>query len=189
MAATTLLSTLLAKSPKASSLGSFTAPTAEEGRVIPVVMGTVQLQVPNVTWYGDLKARPIIVGGLPWLLGGLLHLLMPGKKVGYKYSMGMQMVLCHGPVDALVGLGYVENQSGVHVGDGQVIGITVPPGLHKQTFTVAALNPPTSFSLVGSITGSTGSHAVVGVPFFDSQVALSIVHGPTTPFHIGVQFI
>src|ERR1700730_7675969 len=185
MAATTLLSTLLAKSPKASSLGSFTGPTAEAGRVIPVVMGTVELKGPNVTWYGDLKARPIIVGGIPWWLGGLLHLLMPGKKVGYKYSMGMQMVLCHGPVDALVGLGYVQNQSGVHVGDGQVVGITVPPTAHKQTFTLTALNPPTSFRVVGSGTGPCGSPAVVGVPFFDTQVAFTIVQGPTTPFQVG----
>jgi hypothetical protein len=186
MVAMTVLTNLLAKSPKASALGTFQSPTAEEGRVIPVVHGTVELKGGNVTWYGDLRAAPIKSFGLPWWAGGLLF---PSKVLGYKYFMGMQLVLCHGPVDALIAVGYVQNQSGVHVGDGQVVGVTVPPNAHKQTFTLTALNPPTSFSVLGSITGYTGAHAVVGVPFFDSQVAFTIVQGPTTPFQIGDEFI
>jgi len=182
MVASTVLTALLAKSPagKASALGDFTAPTAEEGRVIPVIHGTVEIKGSNVVWYGDLRTSRIRQGGIFGI----------GKKtIGYKYFMGMQLVLCHGPVDALIAVGYVQNQSGVHVGDGQVIGVTVPPNAHKQTFTLTALNPPTSFSVMGSITGWTGAHAVVGVPFFDSQVAFTIVQGPTTPFQIGDQFI
>ena len=35
------------------------APTAEEGRPIPVVFGTVLLRGRNVVWYGDLEAEPI----------------------------------------------------------------------------------------------------------------------------------
>src|ERR1700730_14960023 len=93
LVATTVLTALLAKSPKASSLGTFQSPTAEEGRVIPVIFGTVLLKGANVVWYGDLKATPIKVGlKLPWWAGGLLF---PPKTAGFKYAMGMQMVLCH----------------------------------------------------------------------------------------------
>jgi hypothetical protein len=186
MVAMTVITNLLARSPKASALGDFQTPTAEEGRVIPVIFGTVLCKGPNVTWYGDLKAKPIKSFGLPWWAGGLLF---PSKTLGYKYYMGMQMVLCHGPVDALIAVGYVQNQSGLHVGDGQVVGISVPPGAKTQTWTLTALTPPTSFAVVGSITGRTGHDAVVGVPFFDSQVAFTIVQGPTTPFQIGDEFI
>ena len=57
----TVLKSLVARlnQPKASPLGNFTAPTAEEGRAIPVVFGTVLVTGPNVTWYGDLHASPI----------------------------------------------------------------------------------------------------------------------------------
>jgi hypothetical protein len=186
MVAMTVLTNLLSKAPKASALGDFQEPTAEEGRVIPVVHGTVELKGPNVCWYGNLKATPIKSFGLPWWAGGLLF---PSKTLGYKYFMGMQMVLCHGPIDALVAVGYVQNQTGLHVGDGQVVGITVPPNAHTQTWTLTALTPPTTFSVVGSVTGPTGANPVVGVPFFDSQISFTIVQGPTTPFQIGDQFI
>lgn len=38
----------------------YQAPTAEEGRPVPVVFGTVWLQSPNVVWYGDVQATPIM---------------------------------------------------------------------------------------------------------------------------------
>lgn len=31
-------------------------PTAEEGREIPVLFGTKEIESPNVTWYGDFEA-------------------------------------------------------------------------------------------------------------------------------------
>lgn len=40
-------------------LGTVTAPTAEEGREIPVLFGTRDLQGPNVVWYGDLRTVAI----------------------------------------------------------------------------------------------------------------------------------
>lgn len=40
-------------------LSDVDAPTAEEGRPIPVVFGTVLLRGANVVWYGDLEAEPI----------------------------------------------------------------------------------------------------------------------------------
>lgn len=45
--------------PKPAALSDFDAPTAEEGRSIPVVFGTVWLKGPNVLWFGDLQAEPI----------------------------------------------------------------------------------------------------------------------------------
>lgn len=36
-------------------LGDIKAPTAEEGREIPVLFGTRVIEGPNVVWYGDLR--------------------------------------------------------------------------------------------------------------------------------------
>ena len=45
--------------PKPAELSDVDAPTAEEGRPIPVVFGTVLITGPNVVWAGDLKVDPI----------------------------------------------------------------------------------------------------------------------------------
>ena len=45
--------------PQAAGLDDFTLPTAEEGRPIPVVFGTMLITGPNVVWAGDLKVDPI----------------------------------------------------------------------------------------------------------------------------------
>ncbi|USL90026.1 hypothetical protein [Vibrio phage vB_VpaS_CHI] len=44
---------------KPSGIDEFSAPTAEAGREIPVVFGTVDVRGPNVVWYGDLRSTPI----------------------------------------------------------------------------------------------------------------------------------
>lgn len=54
----------LAMAPKPQSqppagLGDIKAPTAEEGREIPVLFGTRDIQGPNVVWYGDLRTVAI----------------------------------------------------------------------------------------------------------------------------------
>ncbi|MEI9410703.1 hypothetical protein [Mesorhizobium salmacidum] len=82
---------------KAKALEDFQAPTAEEGREIPVAFGTVDFADPNCTWYGDLK-RSAIKGARRYGLFG------PRQVLGYKYSLGMQMGLCHGPADAIQGI-------------------------------------------------------------------------------------
>lgn len=46
-------------SPVPASIADFDVPTAEEGRPIPVVFGTVTITGPNVIWYGDLGIEPI----------------------------------------------------------------------------------------------------------------------------------
>ncbi len=86
---------------KPKSLDDFQAPTAEEGREIPVIFGTDDVNDPNVTWYGDLK-RSAIKGPRRYGFFG------PRQVIGYKYSLGMQMSLCHGPADFI---------TAIHVGD------------------------------------------------------------------------
>lgn len=45
--------------PKPASLQDFDVPTAEEGRPIPVVFGTVVVTGANVLWYGNLSSEAI----------------------------------------------------------------------------------------------------------------------------------
>lgn len=42
-----------------AGLNDIKAPTAEEGREIPVLFGTRLLEGPNVVWYGDLRTEAI----------------------------------------------------------------------------------------------------------------------------------
>jgi hypothetical protein len=49
----------------------------------------------NTVWWGDLKSKAIKTGG------GILELGRT-QTTGYKYFLGVQFMLCHGPVDALV---------------------------------------------------------------------------------------
>ena len=53
-----LLSYLFApkpKSPKPESAAEMENPTADAGRPIPVVFGTITIKGPNFLWYGDKK--------------------------------------------------------------------------------------------------------------------------------------
>ncbi len=43
------------QSQSPAGLGDIQAPTAEEGREIPVLFGTRDIKGPNVVWYGDLR--------------------------------------------------------------------------------------------------------------------------------------
>lgn len=49
--------------PKPAELKDFDVPTAEEGRPIPVVFGTVNVKGSNVIWYGDLYTLAIRKSG------------------------------------------------------------------------------------------------------------------------------
>lgn len=49
--------------PKPASLEDLDLPTAEIGRAIPVVFGTVLLKSANVVWYGDLGYVAVQSGG------------------------------------------------------------------------------------------------------------------------------
>lgn len=49
--------------PKPATLEDLDLPTAEIGRAIPVVFGTVLMKSPNVVWYGDLGYVAVKSGG------------------------------------------------------------------------------------------------------------------------------
>jgi hypothetical protein len=48
---------------KPPGIGDIQAPTAEVGRVIPVLFGTRDIEGPNVTWWGDVKTKAIKASG------------------------------------------------------------------------------------------------------------------------------
>jgi hypothetical protein len=74
------------KPPNPSTLDDIEAPTAEEGREIPVVFGTDWVKGPNCVWYGDFTTT---------------ERKKEGMVVGYRYFLGMHLVICQGPVDAI----------------------------------------------------------------------------------------
>lgn len=91
--------------PQPSSLGDFQVPTAEEGRAIPAIFGTVNVKGPNVTWYGDLKVVPITEKVKTGLFSS--------KRItkGYKYYLGIQLALCHGVVDEVLEFTWGDRKS------------------------------------------------------------------------------
>jgi hypothetical protein len=76
--------------PRPASLDDFDIPTAEEGRPVPVVFGTVRVTGPNVLWYGSLKAKAMKKKSL-----------FSSTTIGYKYYIGFHFGICHGPIDAI----------------------------------------------------------------------------------------
>lgn len=60
-----LVVALRPKTPTAApaSLSDIEVPTAEPGRPVPIVFGTVLLKSPNIVWYGDLGYTPVQSGG------------------------------------------------------------------------------------------------------------------------------
>lgn len=48
---------------KPPALADFDVPTAEEGREVCKVFGTVWIDDPNVLWFGDLRYTPIQASG------------------------------------------------------------------------------------------------------------------------------
>lgn len=106
-AVTFVLSELLRPKPKTenvrpANLGDFSFPTATQGRIVPIIWGTVKLEGPNVVWYGDLQQIPV----REKVKTGIFSSTMVLK--GYEYHLGLQMALCRGPVDKLLKV-YVED--------------------------------------------------------------------------------
>ena len=85
------LSFLLAPKPdiedqEPSGLGDYNFPTNLESRYVPVIWGTSKVKGQNVIWYGDFSARELDTAD---------------QVVGYEYSLGMDLALCWGPIDAI----------------------------------------------------------------------------------------
>ena len=56
------IAVLTAKDPPTNNLepdSDINAPTAVEGKPVPVLFGTKRIKGPNVVWYGDLKSIAI----------------------------------------------------------------------------------------------------------------------------------
>ena len=82
--------------PTPSALGDFQFPTIGEGRPIPIVWGTCKLAGPMVTWYGDLEVQAIKERVKTGLFSST------DVTTGYRYSLGMQLVLCSGEIDEVL---------------------------------------------------------------------------------------
>lgn len=80
---------------KPAGLGDFQFPTATEGRVVPLIWGTVRQKGPNVVWYGDFEQVPITEKVKTGLFSSETIIK------GFKYRLGVQFALCRGPVDSL----------------------------------------------------------------------------------------
>lgn len=116
---TTILGELLRpkqKKPKPAGLDEFSFPTATADRKIPVIAGTVQIRGSNLVWYGDYRTKAIKVSSGGGLFGG-------GSKqtIGYRYYVGMHFVLCHGPIDSFIRIGFEKKTAWIgSIKDGQV---------------------------------------------------------------------
>lgn len=51
------------ETPRPASLEDFNVPTAETGRNVPIIYGTVLCKDANTVWYGDLDYEEIKDGG------------------------------------------------------------------------------------------------------------------------------
>lgn len=130
---------------KPAGLGDFNFPTATEGRVVPLVWGTVELSAPNVIWFGDLRTdriREKVKTGI-----------FSSKKVtvGYEYFVGMQFGLCRGPMGVNDGLMQIKIDEDVVF---DTLQGSPPTATASGTITV---NQPTLFgSDAGGIVGNFG---------------------------------
>ena len=131
--------------PSPSGIGDLRVPTAEAGRPIPVVFGTVKLRAPNVVWYGDL----IVAAIKKKVKTGLFS----SQKVttGYRYNLGQQLVLCHGPIDEVTEIRFddraipsgsvnvTNNINKIIFGNGPPPWTTalIPPGTYTNLTTLA----------------------------------------------------
>jgi len=100
--------------PTPGGLGDFRFPTIGEGRAIPIVWGTCKIEGPMVTWYGDLDIKAITKKVKTGLFSS------EDVTVGYKYYLGLQLVLASGVIDELVSIefdGKVPNWSQSQLGD------------------------------------------------------------------------
>lgn len=91
-----VLSELLRPKPafedaRPATLGDFEAPTATEGRVVPLVFGRVLVKGPNVVWFGDLTQTAITEK----VKTGLFSSTTITK--GFTYNLGIQFAICRGP--------------------------------------------------------------------------------------------
>lgn len=126
---TSIVNALMAKHPpdaQAAGSGDFNLPTAQEGRVIPVVYGTCKLSGPNVVWWGGLDVQAI-----KQTSGGFLGIGAKKVTIGYKYFCTLCLALCHGVIDELID---------IRVGE-KTLNFSLNVNLVGGTYNVPALTP------------------------------------------------
>ena len=110
---------------KAGKLDDFTFPTVSRDRSIPVVFGDVLVEGPNVTWFGDYRARGDEEGG---------NLFTAKTVVGYKYHIGMEIAISWGQLDSINQIWFGQNiawDNSSNLLSGTVNGIPAPAGLDE----------------------------------------------------------
>jgi hypothetical protein len=70
--------------PQPKALSDFGLPTVDGARAIPVVFGRCKVTGPNLLWYGNFGTEIYNDGQ---------------RDVGYSYYLGLDLGVCHGPVD------------------------------------------------------------------------------------------
>lgn len=75
--------------------GTLEFPDNRQDRKIPLFAGTVQIRGPLLPWYGDLRVKAI----KEKVKSGMFS--STKVTVGYRYYAGMQLILGHGPIDAV----------------------------------------------------------------------------------------
>lgn len=157
---------------KPKGLGDFNFPTATEGRVVPLLWGTVQITGPNVVWYGDLRQTAITEK----VKTGMISSDTITK--GYRYSVGTQFALCRGEVDELLR---------VWIGDDEVFSGTVTDN------TTFEINKPNLFGGDdlgnGGFVGTFRFHAGSSSQAADTYLSNFQAEGGVTPAYRGTSYI
>ena len=124
---TTVVAELLRPKPdiqnaKPQGIDGFNFPTVDASRPIPVIWGKVKLKGPNILWYGNFLVVPLTeTVKTGWFSSETI-------TTGYRYHIGMDIALCHGPgvsvLDMAIGEKIVPNFSdaGGIVGDENMFG-------------------------------------------------------------------
>ncbi len=84
----------------------FRPPEPREGEPINIIFGTVKVS-PMIGWFGDVHGRHVVSKE-----GGFLGFFQQDVPLGKEYLAGMQLVLCHGPIDKLLD---------IHIGEYHIV--------------------------------------------------------------------
>ncbi len=94
-----LITTSISARANRQKVNQFTGiPTIDQGRSIPEIVGTVELDAPAMIDFGDFKTSSVRTEFPTWL-----NILMPITAIldqlpfGYRYYIGLDFGLCHGP--------------------------------------------------------------------------------------------
>lgn len=80
----------------------FRPPEPREGEPITVIFGTVKVS-PSLAWFGDVHGRGVVKRE-----SSLFGLVSQEVPLGNEWLAGMQLVLCHGPIDAILDIAIGE---------------------------------------------------------------------------------